>query len=75
MTLEIGRVCVKLAGHEAGRECVVVDVIDKNFVLVAGPGIKRRRCNVLHLQPTERKLDIPRGCSDDEVKRALGVSG
>ncbi len=30
--VEVGRVCMKLAGREAGKKCVVVDVIDKNFV-------------------------------------------
>jgi len=75
MTIEIGRVCVKLAGHEAGRECVVVDMVDKNFVVITGSKVKRRRCNISHLQPTDKKLDIPKGCSDDEVKRALEASG
>ncbi len=36
-TIEVGRVCVKLNGREAGRKCVIVDVIDKNFVLITGP--------------------------------------
>ncbi|MHA1242872.1 MAG: KOW motif-containing protein, partial [Promethearchaeota archaeon] len=29
---DIGRVCVKTTGREAGRYCVVVDIIDKNYV-------------------------------------------
>ena len=33
-TLDIGRVCVKLTGREAGKRCIIVDRIDKNFVLV-----------------------------------------
>ncbi len=36
-TIEVGRVCVKLNGRETGLKCVIVDVIDKNFVLVTGP--------------------------------------
>ncbi|MEM2874948.1 MAG: 50S ribosomal protein L14e [Candidatus Hadarchaeales archaeon] len=75
MAMDIGRVCVKLAGHEAGRECVIVDVVDKNSVIVVGPRVKRRRCNVLHLQPTDRKLDIARGCADEDAKKALQASG
>ncbi|MDH5780930.1 MAG: 50S ribosomal protein L14e, partial [Candidatus Bathyarchaeota archaeon] len=35
--VEVGRICVKIAGGEAGRRCVIVDVIDKNFMLVTGP--------------------------------------
>lgn len=75
MIPEVGRVCVKKAGREAGRRCVVVDIIDKNFVLVTGPknitGVKRRRCNVDHLEPTELKLSIRRGADDEAVAQAL----
>lgn len=73
--MEIGRVCVKLAGHEAGRKCVIVDVIDKTYVLVSGPNIKRRRCNIAHLEPLDSKIEIPKGASDEEVKRLLEAAG
>jgi large subunit ribosomal protein L14e len=75
MVMEIGRVCVKLAGHEAGKRCVIVDVLDSNYVVVSGAGVKRRRCNIAHLEPTDKKLDIPKGASDEEVKRALEAAG
>jgi large subunit ribosomal protein L14e len=75
MVMEVGRVCVKLAGHEAGKRCVITDVLDGAYVVISGPGVKRRRCNIKHLEPTERKLDIPRGASDEEVKRALEAAG
>ena len=73
--MEVGRVCVKTAGREAGRKCVVVDIIDETYVLISGPGIKRRRCNVRHLEPLPNKLDITKGASDEEVKRALEAAG
>ncbi len=73
--MEVGRICVKTAGREANRACVVVDIIDENFVLVTGPrevtGVKRRRCNIKHLEPTKYKIDIERGASDREVFEAL----
>ena len=72
---EIGRVCIKKTGREAGRRCVVVDVIDKNFVVVTGPrnvsGVRRRRCNIDHLEPTELKLPLKRGADDKTVAEAL----
>ncbi|RLE82750.1 MAG: 50S ribosomal protein L14e [Thermoprotei archaeon] len=75
MAFSIGRICVKLRGREAGRKCIIVDIIDDRFVLVTGPkeisGVKRRRANVKHLEPTEYKVDIKRNASDDEVKEAL----
>ena len=77
--IETGRVCVKLVGREAGRKCVIVDVIDKNFVLITGPkavtGIKRRRANVNHVEPLREKTKIKRGASDEEVVEALKASG
>jgi large subunit ribosomal protein L14e len=75
VVVEVGRVCVKTAGREAGRKCVVVDIIDETYVLISGPGIKRRRCNVRHLEPLPNKLDITKGASDEEVKRALEAAG
>lgn len=73
--IEVGRVCVKIAGREAGRKCVVVDIIDRNFVLVTGPqkvtGVKRRRANINHIEPTEKRINIKRGNSDEEIMEVL----
>lgn len=73
--IDVGRVCVKLTGREAGKKCVVVDIVDKNFVLITGPkqlnGVKRRRVNASHIEPTERKVNIRRGESDAEMMKAL----
>lgn len=77
--IEVGRICVKLTGREAGRKCVIVDVIDKNFVLITGPksltGVKRRRANINHIEPLPDKIEIKRGVSDEEVLEALKASG
>jgi len=76
--IEVGRICIKTRGREAGKRCVIVDLIDKNFVLITGPksltGVKRRRANIRHLSPTEEKINIRRGASDEEVLQALGVA-
>jgi large subunit ribosomal protein L14e len=73
--IEVGRVCVKIAGREAGRKCVIVEVIDRNFVLVTGPqkvtGVKRRRSNINHIEPTEKRVNIKRGNSDEEIMEVL----
>ncbi|MEK6977003.1 MAG: 50S ribosomal protein L14e [Candidatus Hydrothermarchaeota archaeon] len=68
--LDVGRVCVKLAGREVGRKCVILERVDKNFVLVAAPGVKRRRCNVRHLEPTDLVLEF-QGTGEEAVKAAL----
>ncbi|WP_048162920.1 50S ribosomal protein L14e [Thermogladius calderae] len=77
--IEIGRVCVKVSGREAGRKCVIVDIIDDSFVLITGPksltGVKRRRVNIKHIEPLDKKIAISRGASDEEVLKAIGESG
>jgi large subunit ribosomal protein L14e len=77
--IEVGRICVKLTGREAGRKCVIVDIIDKSFVLITGPknvtGVKRRRVNINHIEPLQEKITIKRGASDEEVTEALKEAG
>lgn len=77
--IEVGRVCVKVAGREFGKKCVIVDVMDKSFVMVTGPkkvtGVKRRRVNINHVAPTEDTVQIKRGASDEEVTHMLETAG
>jgi large subunit ribosomal protein L14e len=77
--VEVGRICVKLLGREAGRKCVVVDVTDKSFVLITGPkavtGVRRRRANINHVEPLQDVIEIKRGASDEEVTEALKAAG
>lgn len=77
--IEVGRICVKIAGREAGMRCIIVEIIDKNFVLITGPksitGIKRRRANISHIKPTEERIKIKRGASDEEIVDALTKTG
>ncbi len=72
--IDIGRIVVKIAGREALRKAVVVDIIDKNFILITGPptltGIKRRRVNIKHIEPTSKKLEITRKATDADVLAA-----
>jgi large subunit ribosomal protein L14e len=68
---DVGRVCVKLRGREKGLECVVVEVIDRNYVVVAGPDVRRRRVNMHHLRPLDRSVSVGRGASDEDVAAAL----
>ena len=77
--IEVGVICVKITGRETGRRCIIVDIVDKNFVLITGPrkvsGVKRRRVNANHLEPTQAKIDIKRGATDEEVTEALTAAG
>ncbi|MEN2999259.1 MAG: 50S ribosomal protein L14e [Acidilobaceae archaeon] len=77
--LEIGRICVKSRGREAGRKCVIVDIVDENSVLVTGPksltGVRRRKVNIRHIEPTEKRVSVQKGASDEEVLMAIKDSG
>jgi len=77
--IEVGRICVKNVGREAGKKCVIVDVVDKNYVLITGPktvsDIKRRRANINHIKPTNEKIEIKRGSTDEEIAEALKTAG
>jgi large subunit ribosomal protein L14e len=74
--MDVGRICLKLKGREAGRRCVIVDVIDRNYVMVSGPfertGVRRRRVNMSHLEPLDEVVEIPRNASDQEIIDVLG---
>ena len=77
--ISVGRICVKTAGREAGKFCVVVDVIDEKFVMVTGPRVvtkvKRRKCNIEHLEPTPEVIKVSKNASDDEVISAYKKDG
>lgn len=73
-TVEIGRLCVKLAGRDAGKECLIVEVKDKNFVVVDG-NTRRKRVNIDHLEILQQKADIKKGASHEDVVKALGELG
>ena len=72
--IEVGRLCVKIAGRDAGRNCVIVEAVDDNFVIVDGQ-MRRKRCNINHLEPLQHRLPIASGASHEEVVRALEAVG
>ena len=74
MINDIGRVCVKIAGRDAGQKCAVIEVIDNNHVLIDGQ-TRRRKCNILHLEPTEQMISIDSGASHEDVTAALKEIG
>lgn len=65
--ISIGQVCVKIAGRDAAKRCVIVDILDGPFVLIDGE-TRRRKCNIMHLEPLEQKIDIKKGASHEEIK-------
>ena len=70
--IEIGRVCVKLAGRDAGKKCVVIDILDHRMVLVDGE-TRRRKCNIMHLEPLKEVIKVSKNANHHDVCKALGV--
>ncbi|PIN75235.1 50S ribosomal protein L14e [Candidatus Woesearchaeota archaeon CG10_big_fil_rev_8_21_14_0_10_37_12] len=68
--IEVGRICVKIAGRDAGKRCVVIDVLDSKFVLIDGQ-TRRRKCNMLHLEPLAQTVKISKGASRDKIVSAF----
>ena len=66
--MEIGRICIKIAGRDAGGECVIVDILDDKYVLIDG-NVRRRRCNIIHLEPSSKKIEIKKNATHEEVKK------
>ena len=64
--MRVGRLCVKLAGRDAGKKCVVVSLLDKNFVLIDGE-TRRRKCNILHLEPLDKVLEMKDNAAHAEI--------
>ena len=67
---DVGRICVKIAGRDAGKKCVVVEQAGEGMVVIDGQ-TRRRKCNVRHLEPTQSTVELKSGASHDEVKAAL----
>ena len=68
--MEPGRLCVKIAGRESGRVCVILKRIDENFVLIDG-FVKRRRCNIKHLEPLPYKIDVSEGEKREDIQKKI----
>lgn len=66
--IEVGRVCVKIAGRDAGERCVITKVIDGNQVMVKNTGRKKeRKCAVKHLEPTPKTVDVKDAAAVEKV--------
>lgn len=68
--MDIGRVCLKIAGRDAHKTCVIVEKINDTYVIIDGQ-TRRRKCNVKHLEPMNQLIDIKEKASHDNVVEAF----
>ena len=73
--ISVGRIVTKIMGREAGKKAVVTQLLDKTFVEISGPydvtGVKRRRVNISHIEPTQFKLDLTLDDNSDDAIKGL----
>ena len=72
--IEIGRLVVKTAGRDAGKKGVIIDILDDKFVLIDGE-TRRRKVNILHIEPLNQVIKIEKNASHNEVAKALDELG
>ncbi|MBI2133249.1 50S ribosomal protein L14e [Candidatus Woesearchaeota archaeon] len=72
--IQIGRLVAKIAGRDAGRKGIVIDMIDNNYVLIDGQ-FRRKKCNITHLEPLGTLTDIKQNASHEEVIEELKKIG
>jgi large subunit ribosomal protein L14e len=72
--IEVGRVCVKIAGRDAGKKGAIVELIDDNFVIIDGQ-MKRGKANIRHIEPLQHRLELESGAAHELVVDALKAIG
>ena|SRR3989338_4961493 len=72
--IEIGRLVVKIAGRDAGKKALIVDVLDDTYVMLDGE-TRRRKSNIIHIEPLNQVIKIKKNASHDEVAKALKELG
>ena len=69
--LQVGRVCIKKYGRDAGSRAVITKVIDSNFVnVITAKRPDERRCNVSHLEFLDEVIDASK---TELVNKTLGI--
>ena len=74
--MEAGRVATVNYGKDAGQMVVIVDILDKNRLLVVFPNNKFRRVTypLKRLDISTKKIQILRGARNSTVKKVLTES-
>src|SRR3989338_1355041 len=70
MSSLVGIVCLKLAGRDANRFCVILEEIDSRYVLIDGD-VRRKKCSLKHLKLFPQKVSVSTSSSTAQVRKAL----
>lgn len=70
MLLEVGRVCIKKYGRDAGSRAVIT-AVDKNTVrIISADRPKERKCNPAHLEFLNEVIDVK---NRELVNKTIGI--
>lgn len=72
--VKAGQVVMKIAGRDAGKIGIVVEVLDNNYVLIDG-AVRRKKCNTKHLEFLGQEVNISKNASSEEAVKALNSLG
>jgi large subunit ribosomal protein L14e len=70
--MEVGQICIKTMGREAGRKVIVLSEIKEGKVLIDGLKVKRKQCNIMHLFPLKEKLKVNEKTTHEEIVKMIG---
>lgn len=69
--IEVGRVCIKKFGRDAGERAVITKVVDDNFVeIMTASRPKERKCNTRHLEILAEKVDVS---NKEQLAKAIEI--
>ena len=69
--LKKGRVCLKIAGRDAGHVCVIEKAGDK--MTVSGPGVRARQVSPAHLEPLPEMLSLTKMKKQEIEKKLIEI--
>jgi len=72
--MEVGRVCIKTAGRDAGNIAIVLSKPKGQYVMIDG-NVRRKKCNLRHLEPTEKVIKLKENASTEDVLGAMKKEG
>jgi large subunit ribosomal protein L14e len=72
--IEVGRLVLKIAGRDANKKGVIIKILDDNYVIIDGQ-VRRRKCNILHLEPLNKLLKVKDKSTHDEIVKLLKSEG
>ncbi|MBR9692393.1 hypothetical protein GOV07_00500 [Candidatus Woesearchaeota archaeon] len=70
----VGRVCLKIAGRDAGKRCVIIQAPKDGVVMIDGE-TRRRKCALRHLEPLKEVLAVKEKAAHADVVKAFDKLG